>query len=157
MSTPIRYRTDSLGAAEAHARARRGEAIYTCQCDDPTCVYHPAVYEKVPVAQAGDAWRINWYEPEGNGLLAGFAICCPKCGLVHYWTSANNCASKRKTESGSIICDHTGKASCWSWTLDESGRPITARASLFANGDGHCGYHGWLNQDGNSPGILSDG
>jgi hypothetical protein len=41
--------------------------------------------------------------------------------------------------------------------VDADGRPITARASLFVNHPDGCGYHGWLNQDGNSPGILSDG
>lgn len=167
MSIAIRLRKDSATAAYLNACRARGEPVHECSCGQTDCPYDGAEARSTPPAEPGDAWSIVYSAHDGRPESpAGFAICCPKCRQVHYWSSANNCASKRQfsftgpdgKEYQGWTCDHKdARTSCWTWTVDADGRPITARASLFVNHDGGCGYHGWLNQDGNSPGILSDG
>lgn len=147
MSTPIRLRTDSIIAAEeARDRAAGKPPSSPDWCSDEEVA-------RTPPAVPGDCWRIIYGAQDGKPeSTAGYAICCPKCGQIHYWTTANNCASRRKTEHG-WTCDHqAARTSCWTWTLDERGWPVQAVASLFANGEGHCGYHGHLKD-----GALTDG
>lgn len=174
MPTAVRLRTDDCWMALEAARRARGTAPYRCpceshrdvngQCIDPECTWNEGKLAAIVPATPGDYWRITWHAaPE---KLAGFAICCPKCKEIHHWTSANNCGSKRQitittpggTEHKAMTCDHQQRhESCWTWTLDETGKPIRAVASLFANGPGMCGYHGFLGGGGAPDGFLSDG
>lgn len=182
MPVAIRLRRDSLIAAIEHKTRLAGGPW--CPPDWVT----DDEAEATPPPEPGDAWRIGWYmqegeatedfirtyrrrygdasiPPESNVPLAGFAICCIKCGEVHHWTSANNCSTRKQLPpwkdqagvehpGGGYTCQHIeDRTSCWTWTLDADGRPLTARASLLCH---ICGYHGFLNADGNSPGILSD-
>jgi hypothetical protein len=151
MPTPIRFRTDSSYYAEVHRDVLAGK---------PWPDYlEPGEREQIeatPPPEPGDAWRLGWHGSPDK--TAGYAICCPKCREIHYWSSASNCASKRQTASGGWTCDHQeARTSCWTWTVDETGKPIKAVASLFVNHKGGCGYHGHLGDGGALPGYLSDG
>jgi hypothetical protein len=144
VSVRMRFREDSITAAEYHARELRGNPVTPHECDDPACEWNPEAYRKIPPAEPGDTWRLTHWRKEGNGPTAGYAICCPRCRQVHYWASANNCASKRQLESGGRVCDHTGKSSCWDWGGSAEEGTLTGSPSLFANGEGACGWHGYL-------------
>jgi hypothetical protein len=148
MSTPIRFRTDDMMAAEEARDRVAGKPASDWGKENAERV------QSTPPIAAGDCWPITYSSHGGKPeSICGYAICCPKCGQLHYWTHANNCASKRKLPSGAWTCDHQeARTSCWTWTLDERGWPVQAVASLFANGEGHCGYHGWLKD-----GALTDG
>ena len=166
MPTPIRLRHDSIIAAqEAAHRLAGGNPCAPGWVTD-------AEAAATPPAEPGDCWRIIHGAYDGKpGSTAGYAICCPTCRQIHYWTHARNCSSRRELPTGWIgrgprrrmshggtTCDHEqARTSCWTWTVDADGRPIRARASLFVSHPDGCGYHGWLDQDGKSPGILSDG
>lgn len=141
MSPRIRFREDGIAAAEWHAAELRGEPRVTCPCDDLECHLRPENYRKVPPAEPGDCWRLTWH---GSDAVSGYAICCPRCRLVHYWCSANNCGSKRPLPGGGATCDHAGKASCWEWTGSAEAGTLTARPSLLATAPLLCGWHGWL-------------
>jgi hypothetical protein len=158
----MRYRDDSITAAEIKRDAVAGKPVYQCReawcLANPAdrCPYHPEVWVPVPPAMPGDTWRLTWHPgadaPEGaDGPLAGYAICCPLCLEVHYWSSADNCASKRPyTITGTDgkdyqgwTCDHIeARTSCWTWTGSAEGGTLSAYASLYARKA--CGWHGWL-------------
>lgn len=93
-----------------------------------------------PLPVPGDVWRIVF----GDGETAGYAICCPKCQEIHYWTSANNCD---RSDGGSCVHEKQ-HASCWTWTGSAEANTLTANPSLHASGA--CGWHGWLRD-----GVLS--
>lgn len=143
MPTPIRFRTDGSLWAEYSAEIAAGKSVPDWLSPDEV-----AGVMATPPAEPGDAWRLTYHDGEQT---AGYAICCPKCRRLHYWTSASNCGSKRQLEGGGWTCDHQrARTSCWTWTTDDTGRPITAVASLYARGE--CGYHGFL-----VDGALTDG
>jgi hypothetical protein len=149
MSTPIRYRTDSISAAEAARDRAAGKAPSDWDVENEEEI------ARTPPVAAGDCWRIVYGATEDGKpeSTAGYAIACPKCPHIHYWTSANNCTSKRQTATGGWSCDHQeARTSCWTWTVDESGKPVQAVASLFVNHAGGCGYHGHL-----TDGALTNG
>ena len=151
MPVPINFRSDSIIAAEE----ARDRAAGKPPCDPGWVSDEEA--RSTPPAKPGDCWRITYGGEGEQQTTAGYAICCPKCGLLHYWCNASNCSSKRTLLSGGITCAHQdARTSCWTWTVDANGRPIKAVASLHSPVElGGCGYRGWL---GNTePGILSDG
>lgn len=108
-------------------------------------------YLNTPPAEPGDTWRIEW-STEGN-LLAGYAICCPRCKHIHYWTTANNCHLNEKEFSfldaeGKEIkykqCEHSwNHGSCWKWSGDPTQNKLTAQPSLHCTSE-DCGWHGFL-------------
>lgn len=125
MPTPIRFRRDSL---------------------------YDALDGQLPKPEPGDCWRIGVYgNPNGT---AGYAICCPRCREVHFWTHAVNCKTRRSLPDGGSTCGHerTG-TSCWTWQTRWKGVPVNARPSLHCDAKlGGCGYHGFLRN-----GALTDG
>lgn len=136
----IRFRTDSYSEADDAARLRRGHAP----------LWHDAE-ELVGVepASPGDCWRVRWYKSDGEGPIAGYAICCALCLQVHSWTTALNCGSRNAQGS----CEHNGVSSCWQWTGSAEDGTLTASPSLHAIDQGGCpaidnahgcGWHGWL-------------
>jgi len=114
-------------------------------------------FEKVPKAEPGDVWRVHWRksDADGNGIdgpIAGYAICCIKCGHVHVWTTAGNChkgeTTHEYTDDKGVkhsykICEHNGTGSCWTWTGSAEDNTLSAFASLQVT-DQKCGFHGWL-------------
>jgi hypothetical protein len=115
-------------------------------------------FEATPIAEPGDVWCIHWYK-EGieQGPLAGYAICCIKCGHVHNWTTAGNCQTDVQavhytgtdgSDQQYPACAHkrTGAGSCWNWSGSAEDNTLTASPSLLVT-DQKCGFHGWL-QDG---------
>jgi hypothetical protein len=134
--TRIRLRTDSQIIAEAKALGK--------PTDNEEWYGPKAEVDATPAAQPGDAWEIRWYKKDGEGPLAGYAICCPKCKAIHAWTQANNC-SKRPDKGH---CSHSGVSSCWDWTGSAEAGTLTAKPSLLCH---TCGFHGWL-----TDGILSE-
>lgn len=133
--TRMRFRTDSASRAEDRARMERGKKLLWSKPED---------LEGIEPARPGDTWRVRWKqtidkEPE-PGPLAGYAICCPKCKAVHWWTEANNCAGRKPGSR----CIHHGVGSCWRWSGSAEQNQLTATPSLWANGPGGCGWHGHL-------------
>lgn len=150
MTTRMRFRTDSEYAAGEHAKLLAGGKPWSCANEGYTCDYHREWWASTPPAEPGDTWRVRWH-PDGEaktrgeeGPIAGYSICCPKCRQTHNWSTANNCASKREREGGWISCDHSGKGSCWTWSGSAEEGTLSASPSLFANGEGACGWHGFL-------------
>lgn len=152
--TRIRFRTDGITEAELHRDHLAGKPVHACDSDycrdhrDERCPYHREAWEAVPPAAPGDTWRLTFHPgidaPEGTeGPLAGYAICCPGCGDLHYWSSAANCATRRETAGGFVTCDHQQqRTSCWTWTGNAEDGTLSAYASLHASRA--CGWHGWL-------------
>jgi hypothetical protein len=140
--TRIRFRSDSWHIAELKSRGI--EYSY-----DRTGVSREA-WVATPEAQPGDCWRVRWHSPDGQGAIAGYALCCPGCRQVHPWTTATNCAGRYETsyagQNGqlhkSMTCPHSGTGSCWQWTGSAEDGTLTAMPSLWASGA--CGWHGWL-------------
>lgn len=102
------------------------------------------VWEATPPPCAGDVWSVYWATgtEEGEKRLAGYAICCPGCGRVHYWTTASNCSSAYSVEGGGVTCDHVERReSCWRWTGDAQEGTLSAVPSLLSR---TCGWHGHL-------------
>lgn len=135
MITTMNFRTDSAHYAELATNPAKVREWYG---DQPDIM---AEIEKTPPAQPGDTWRLHW-AGEGD-MLAGYAICCPKCREVHRWTSANNCHEQevdglciheRSTNGGQL-------GSCWQWTGSAEDNHLTASPSLQIH---TCGWHGWL-------------
>jgi hypothetical protein len=99
-----------------------------------------------PKPKPGDTWRIFWYHKvngiQVNDRIAGYAICCPKCGRIHSWTSAADCSGR--VEKG--ICEHQlNRTSCWTWTGSAEDNQLSATPSLHCVEDrGGCGWHGNL-------------
>jgi hypothetical protein len=122
MATHIRFRTDASFFAEQKALGKEWDEHYGDR----------ALWDATEAAKPGDAWRIRWYQKDGEGPIAGYAICCPKCSQVHRWCSASNCSP----------CPHQGIGSCWNWTGSAEDGTLTASPSLFASLG--CGWHGWL-------------
>jgi hypothetical protein len=141
MAVPIRFRRDSLIAAEEARDRAAGKA----PCD-PAWVSDEAARSTPPI-QPGDCWKVVWGGVGGGAdTLAGFHICCEKCGEIHGWTTARNCASKRDHPLGGRTCDHQeARTSCWAWILGPDGAPLEASPSLHSVVDlGGCGWHGHL-------------
>ena len=137
----MRFRSDSDIRAEYHARHDRGEALALCPCGSADCDEKAQHFLGTPPAEPGDTWRVHWartVDQVGPPALAGYAICCPKCRLVHLWSSASNCASKN-ADGG---CAHTGVGSCWNWTGSAEDNRLSASPSLYALHA--CGWHGFL-------------
>ncbi len=126
--TRIRFRTDGNHWADLKAGGLTAEQFREEWKETGVSAEE---FEATPKAEPGDTWRIQWYASEGEGPLAGYAICCPGCGRLHYWTTANNCKP----------CTHSGKSSCWQWTGSAEQGTLTARPSLLSNA---CGWHGFL-------------
>lgn len=145
MPTPIHFRTDSWH--ESQMRLKNDDK--TIDGWDFYSFEERNRIKVTPLPKAGDTWRVRWYRPVGEeeGPVAGYAICCPKCGDIHAWTTAINCTSPR--ENGS--CSHSGTGSCWTWTGSAEDGTLTANPSLLVVTP-ECGYHGWLQN-----GVLSDG
>lgn len=110
-------------------------------------------WDEVPPAQPGDVWRVRWYKQEGEGPIAGYAICCIGCGKVHSWTTANNCSQKYETsytdkdgEHKYFTCPHSGTGSCWEWSGSAEEGTLTASPSLqvVAHKPGDCNWHGYI-------------
>lgn len=132
--TRTRLRTDSAHLADDAARVDRGVEPLWHNADDPELL-------AMHVAMPGDTWRVRWHKEGGEGPIAGYAICCPKCREVHWWTGALNCGT-RKSDG---VCAHSGVASCWEWTGSAEAGTLTASPSLHCLSDrGGCGWHGWL-------------
>lgn len=125
----MRFRTDSRYIAEAKALGRPYAVFYGTR----------EQWKATPPAEPGDAWRTRWY---GSDAVAGYDIGCPKCRQVHGWTTAGNCASRRKLPDGGTTCDHMGVGSCWTWTGSAEEGTLSASPSLHATGA--CGWHGFL-------------
>lgn len=101
-------------------------------------------YHNITDQQPGDVWRIHWYKQDGQGPVAGYAICCPGCGKIHHWTTANNCKTKgQKDPAYPYMCTHSGVGSCWDWTGSAEGNTLTGRPSLQVTAD-DCHWHGYL-------------
>lgn len=134
MSVRIRFRTGDTTLAWNRALFLAGKSALIKGNDT------------IEPAKPGDTWRLRWSSPDyphGDvGPLAGYAIGCEKCGGVRYWTTANNCASRRALPGGGFTCDHEGKSSCWDWTGSAEDGTLTAKPSLQDLGD--CKWHGWL-------------
>ena len=125
----IRFRKD-----RSHDATLKAEGVTVEKYRDEwnTGADRVALFEATLEAEPGDTWRIRWYAEDGEGPIAGYAICCPRCGQVHYWTTALNCKP----------CPHQGKSSCWQWSGSAEAGTLTASPSLFAQRA--CGWHGWL-------------
>ena len=133
----MRFRTDSAHIAELKGLGKPFEQ----HSDWPT----REEWDATPAAQPGDTWRITWWKEGGNGPLAGYAICCPKCRGVHRWTPATNCSTQRMRDHGFVACDHSGVGSCWIWQGSAEDNALTASPSLWWQAEkGGCGWHGWL-------------
>jgi hypothetical protein len=114
----------------------------------------------VPPAKPGDTWRIHWHDnnaPNKQGPIAGYDILCTRCGKLHAWTTATNCATRRRLpdyvwtdERGEHRaemwkCDHEGTGSCWTWTGSAENNTLSASPSLWSQQEkGGCGFHGHL-------------
>lgn len=138
----IRFRTDNEFEAEDARWRREGAELRWLNRDEPN---------DTPPAEPGDIWRTFWH----GGPIAGYAICCPKCGGVHHWTTASNCPQDVPWEvtnaDGSISkgmkCRHSGVGSCWNWTGSAEDGTLSATPSLYCieTPDGWgCGWHGFL-------------
>jgi hypothetical protein len=128
------------------------------------------VFDITPTAEPGDVWRIHWAAAGTDGVidsvrdkdlvgpLAGYAICCIKCGHVHVWTTANNCSSPvEKTYKDSDgndktykSCIHSGTGSCWNWTGSAEDNTLTATPSLQCL-QPDCNFHGFITN-----GVVKD-
>jgi hypothetical protein len=141
----MRFRSDSWAAAEDVIRIARGERSHYLDHLNPD---DAALLRATPPVQPGDTWRVRWYAPEGReGPIAGYAIGCPTCGMVHAWTTANNCqAGRRAIGTTSItVCEHSGTGSCWQWSGSAEAGTLTASPSLHSVlALGGCGFHGFL-------------
>lgn len=141
--TRIRFREGSWLQADDAARIARGQE---------TLWFDPPQLVGVEPAQPGDCWRTRWWAASGEGPIAGYAICCPKCLQVHSWSSARNCSTKRPLPGGGSVCAHSGIGSCWQWSGSAEDGTLTASPSLHAIAEGPkvgieghgCGWHGWL-------------
>jgi hypothetical protein len=158
----MRFRTDGSHGAETHALWLAGirKRVYICRRrkdhdggphDRVACGHHGHWFKRYPPAKPGDTWRSRWYKANGEGPIAGYQICCPKCGEVHSWCTANNCSAPRRTfkwqdSAGawheSSTCEHSGVSSCWQWTGSAEDNALSAQPSLLASGA--CGWHGFL-------------
>lgn len=142
----IRFRTDGWFMADDAATFVRGEKMLWHHTPDELIGTEPA--------QPGDIWRSQWHRAEGEGPIAGYAICCPKCLHVHAWCSASNCNAPRRTfswtddqgvEHQGSVCIHSGEGSCWTWTGNAEDGTLSASPSLHcAEALGGCGWHGHL-------------
>jgi len=149
MPVRMRFRTDGWHYADLKALGWTRERFFAEYSQLPDYFNK---FVETPPAQPGDVWRIHWYKEGGQGPLAGYAICCPKCGHVHNWTVAGNCSGKKHTikylgSDGSErfydICEHNGVGSCWTWTGSAEDNTLTASPSLQVTSP-ECGFHGWL-------------
>jgi hypothetical protein len=147
----MRFRTDNWSYADLKAHGWTKEKL-AAEFEHP--LDYADALDATPMAQPGDVWRVHWYREGGvEGPLAGYAICCIKCGHVHQWTTANNCKTNLQDVSytnndGQLIthksCEHvrTGSGSCWQWTGSAEDNSLTASPSLQETGS--CGFHGFL-------------
>lgn len=144
----MRFRVDSWSAAEDVTRIARGERSHFLDHMAHLDPARLAELRATPPAQPGDVWRVRWYAAEGEGPIAGYAIGCPTCGLVHSWTTANGCAAGRRAIEGSpghTVCEHSGVGSCWTWSGSAESNLLTAAPSLHCVlALGGCGFHGFL-------------
>jgi hypothetical protein len=145
MTTQMHFRTDG----QYYAEVRR--AVANPQLDESgrfADMFNTIMSEEdraavlaTPLPEPGDIWRIEWH----SGGFAGYAICCPKCGAVHHWTSANNCEQGPKCEHCHCthVCSDKGQlGSCWTWAGSAEENTLSAHPSLHASGA--CGWHGYL-------------
>lgn len=132
--TQIRFRDDSPHVAQMRFKGTPWEPYMDYITKES--------FDATPLPQPGDIWRSLWYQsPEEKAagkprVIAGYAICCPKCGDIHVWTTATNCSSRKNG-----VCSHSGVGSCWEWTGSAEEGTLTASPSLLCH---ECGYHGWL-------------
>ena len=143
MSVRIRFRSDNWHYADMRAKGSVTEPFESWGLTQ-------AQYDAIEPAKPGDIWRSRWHAENGQGPIAGYAICCPKCGSVHPWTTATNCSfqltqhsytddkGQQKTYN---TCGHSGTGSCWDWTGSAEDGTLSANPSLLCH---TCGYHGWL-------------
>lgn len=125
----MKFRTDGVTIAQLKAHGEERLDFYSIED-----------WDKTPAAIPGDVWRLNWHhEVDGvqvDNQIAGYAICCPKCKEVHYWTSANNCG-----RSDGSCAHEKARTSCWDWTGSAEDNSLSATPSLLNN---TCGWHGYL-------------
>ncbi len=152
----MRFRSDGAFAADDMASLQRGEPRLFC--------HTLAELHGIEPAQPGDTWRLRWGNTErradgmrhavpGDGPIAGYAICCPKCLHVHHWDTAANCpktvpyaftAPDGQQYSGAV-CAHSSVGSCWNWSGSAESNLLTAQPSLYCvEALGGCGWHGFL-------------
>ena len=145
MGLRMRFRTDSYYWADMKARGTDAHGVGGYTAKDL------ADFDEGPAAARGDVWRIRWYREDGNGPLAGYAICCPKCGFVHVFTTAGNCEVGRHEvkyqgndgkEHSYYSCQHYETGSCWVWTGSAEDNTLSAAPSLAITVG--CLWHGWL-------------
>lgn len=134
----MRYRTDGSWYAECAAMLRDGKPLPSPYDGEE----YRADIAATPPAEPGDTWAIHWHANEGEGPLAGYGICCPRCREIHWWTTATNCT----TGLVDGLCEHRRAASgrlgsCWTWTGDPATNHLSASPSLLSH---ECGWHGWL-------------
>jgi hypothetical protein len=150
----MRFRTDGWHFADYKIAGVTPEQMREWNYDAESI----ALYVAMPPAEPGDVWRVRWHSAFGDGPIAGYAICCPKCRRVHAWTTATNCSQQRDaswTDKDGVeqkykTCVHSGVGSCWDWSGSAEGNTLTARPSLL-NQAPDCGFHGWLTN-----GVLSE-
>jgi hypothetical protein len=146
----IHFRTGGWHYADLKARGWTAEKYAALFQDEKEQQETKAEFEKIPSAKPGDCWRVHWYAQQGNGPVGGYALGCPKCGFVHVWITASNCAQKitrsYKDSEGKDVtyqsCVHSGVGSCWNWSGSAEDGMLSASPSLLASGA--CGWHGWL-------------
>lgn len=146
MSVQMRFRTDGWHWADLKTHGWTAEKMKEIYSEADV-----AAFEATEAARPGDVWRVRWYKEGGDGPTAGYAICCPTCGHIHTWTTANNCGQKtipvkwtdkNGAEQTTMTCVHSGNSSCWQWTGSAEENTLTAHPSLLVRSE--CGFHGWL-------------
>lgn len=140
----MRFRADGWHYAEKNANFTDAELTEQG--------YDIAAVRAVPIPEPGDVWRIYWHKSDESApdVLAGYAICCPRCKGVHCWTMASNCqfqiVEHTYTDDAGVehkykVCGHSGSGSCWQWSGSAEANTLTAHPSLLNHG---CGWHGFL-------------
>lgn len=144
----MRFRTDGWHIADLKAAGHTFEEYYKDSDWHPTDE-EKKYWEETPKAEPGDVWRVHWYHHDDatggqiDDQIAGYAICCIKCGRVHTWTSARNCGQQLE-----VGCAHQrDRTSCWTWSGSAEDGTLTASPSLMVVTEAcewKCTFHGYI-------------